>query len=202
MDQVTNGILGKWQGVTSLTVSGIAHLGEAGHHVVRLFKQRYGEAHVEKGWDSCQQPMSPCPLLLIWLPAEAKPLVLQNVTSGSSSAFSSFPEPLNFLQVGNRSQRLDGVRVTFLAWILPRWHLHPLRWDLVAPRATVYPWTRVTWGTSLVVQWVRLLTPNAGGLGWISGQGTRSRMHSATKSPHATTKKPTCRKEVPTCHDK
>ena len=31
-------------------------------------------------------------------------------------------------------------------------------------------------GTSLVVQWVRLHAPNAGGLGSIPGQGTRSRM--------------------------
>ena len=31
-------------------------------------------------------------------------------------------------------------------------------------------------GTSLVVQWLRLSTPNAGGLGLIPGQGTRSHM--------------------------
>ena len=43
-------------------------------------------------------------------------------------------------------------------------------------------------GTSLVVQWVRLRTPNAGGLGSIPGQGTRSHMHAATKSLHAATK--------------
>ena len=40
-------------------------------------------------------------------------------------------------------------------------------------------------GTSLVVQWLRLCTPNAGGLGSIPGQGTRSHMHAATKSSHA-----------------
>ena len=33
-------------------------------------------------------------------------------------------------------------------------------------------------GTSLVVQWLRLHAPNAGGLGSIPGQGTRSRMFS------------------------
>ena len=48
-------------------------------------------------------------------------------------------------------------------------------------------------GTSLVVQWIRLRTPNAGGLGSIPGQGTRSHMHATTKSSHATTKEPTCR---------
>ena len=31
-------------------------------------------------------------------------------------------------------------------------------------------------GTSLVVQWLRLHTPNAGGLGSIPGQGTRAHM--------------------------
>ena len=31
-------------------------------------------------------------------------------------------------------------------------------------------------GTSLVVQWLRLHTPNAGGPGSIPGQGTRSHM--------------------------
>ena len=32
------------------------------------------------------------------------------------------------------------------------------------------------WGTSLVVQWLRLHDPNAGTSGSIPGQGTRSRM--------------------------
>ena len=31
-------------------------------------------------------------------------------------------------------------------------------------------------GTSLVVQWLRLCAPNAGDLGWIPDQGTRSHM--------------------------
>ena len=53
----------------------------------------------------------------------------------------------------------------------------------------MYIWKKKKYaGTSLVVQWVRLPTPNAGGLGSIPGQGTRSRTHAATKSPHATTK--------------
>ena len=52
--------------------------------------------------------------------------------------------------------------------------------------------------TSLVVQWLRLHAPNAGGLGSIPGQGTESHMtqlrvrmlqlkilHAATKIPHA-----------------
>ncbi|TEA32112.1 hypothetical protein DBR06_SOUSAS6610026, partial [Sousa chinensis] len=41
---------------------------------------------------------------------------------------------------------------------------------------------------SLVVQWVRLHAPNAGGPGLIPGRGTRSRMHVATKSSHAAIK--------------
>ena len=36
-------------------------------------------------------------------------------------------------------------------------------------------------GTSLVVQGVRLCAPNAGGPGSITGWGTRSPMHAATK---------------------
>ena len=43
-------------------------------------------------------------------------------------------------------------------------------------------------GTSLVAQWIRLRTPNAGSPGSIPGQGTRSHMHATTKSLHATTK--------------
>ncbi|TEA33101.1 hypothetical protein DBR06_SOUSAS18610013, partial [Sousa chinensis] len=48
---------------------------------------------------------------------------------------------------------------------------------------------------SLVVQWLRLHTPNAGGPGSISGQGTRSHMLQLRvrmlqlKIPHATTKR-------------
>ena len=45
-------------------------------------------------------------------------------------------------------------------------------------------------GTSLVVQWLRLYIPNAGGPGSIPGQGTRSHMHAAIKNSHATTKEP------------
>ncbi|TEA41690.1 hypothetical protein DBR06_SOUSAS1510085, partial [Sousa chinensis] len=52
---------------------------------------------------------------------------------------------------------------------------------------------------SLVVQWVRLHAPNAGGPGLIPGQGTRSHMHATIKSSHATirsqrgtTKEPAC----------
>ncbi|TEA41101.1 hypothetical protein DBR06_SOUSAS29010017, partial [Sousa chinensis] len=41
---------------------------------------------------------------------------------------------------------------------------------------------------SLVVQWVRLHAPSAGGLGSIPGRGTRSHMHATTRSPHATAK--------------
>ena len=47
--------------------------------------------------------------------------------------------------------------------------------------------------TFLVVQWVRLHAPSAGGLGSIPSRGTRSHTHAATKGSHATTKKPACR---------
>ena len=47
-------------------------------------------------------------------------------------------------------------------------------------------------GTSLVVQWLRLRTPNVGGPGLIRGQETRSHMHATTKSSPAATKEPVC----------
>ena len=42
------------------------------------------------------------------------------------------------------------------------------------------------WGTSLVVQWLRLHAANAGGLGLIPGQGTRSHMLQLKNSYTAT----------------
>ena len=48
-------------------------------------------------------------------------------------------------------------------------------------------YTFMSLGTSLVVQWLRLCAPNSGGLGSISGQGTRSHTPQL-KIQHATTK--------------
>ena len=45
------------------------------------------------------------------------------------------------------------------------------------------------WGASLGVQWLRLCTPNAGGLNSIPGQGTRSYMPQL-KSLHVAAKEP------------
>ena len=45
-------------------------------------------------------------------------------------------------------------------------------------------------GTSLVVQWVTLHAPNAGGPGLIPDRGTRPHMHASTESSHAATKIP------------
>ena len=45
---------------------------------------------------------------------------------------------------------------------------------LWAPRPGQIPLLKMSLGTFLVIQWLRLCTPNAGGLGSISGQGTRS----------------------------
>ena len=52
---------------------------------------------------------------------------------------------------------------------------------------------RGLWGTSLLVQWLRLRTPNAGGPGGIPALGTRSHMPQL-KILHAETKikDPTC----------
>ena len=58
-------------------------------------------------------------------------------------------------------------------------------------------------GTSLVAQWLRLRVPNAGGLGSIPGQGTRSHMpqlkipYAATKIPHAAMKIPHAATKMP-----
>ena len=57
----------------------------------------------------------------------------------------------------------------------------------------IFEYELFTFGTSLVVQWLRLCAPNAGARGLIPGQGTRSHIHAATKSSHATTKEPMCR---------
>ena len=51
-----------------------------------------------------------------------------------------------------------------------------------------------------MVHWLRLCTPNAGGLGSIPGQGTRSRMLQL-KDPACRNEDPTCRNEDPTCHN-
>ena len=56
-------------------------------------------------------------------------------------------------------------------------------------------------GTSLVVQWLRLQTPNTGDTGLIPGQGKRAHMaqlkflHAASKTPHSTMKV-----REPACH--
>ena len=58
-------------------------------------------------------------------------------------------------------------------------------------------------GTSLVIQWLRHCTPNAGGPSLVHGQGTRSHMTQLRvcmlqlKSPNATMKS-----EDPMCHKK
>ena len=43
------------------------------------------------------------------------------------------------------------------------------------------------WGTSLMGQWLKFCTPNAGGLGLTPGQGTRSHMLQL-KNPHSAMK--------------
>ena len=61
-----------------------------------------------------------------------------------------------------------------------RWHLCLQKNDVkrIRVHTAIREWIT---GTSLVVQWLRLYAPNAGCLGSIPGQGTRSRM--STKDP-------------------
>ena len=51
-------------------------------------------------------------------------------------------------------------------------------------------------GDFLVVQWLRLCAPNAGGLGLTPGQGTRSHMLQLKEIPHAATKNPACTTKI------
>ena len=70
-----------------------------------------------------------------------------------------------------------------------RYHLTPVRMTIVKSLQT---------GTSLVVQCLGLCAPNAGGLGLIPGQGTRSHIpqlktpRAVMKTPRATTKRRFC----------
>ena len=53
------------------------------------------------------------------------------------------------------------------------------RWDFPKKQPRIEELTlhkKRGWGTSLVVQWLRLRAPNAGGPGLTPGQGTRSHM--------------------------
>ena len=59
-----------------------------------------------------------------------------------------------------------------------------LPWKMTLDQSLV---KKGTWETSLVVQWIRLHAPSAGGPAVIPGQGTESHMHTATKISHATT---------------
>ena len=54
----------------------------------------------------------------------------------------------------------------------------------------IFAYTNIKTGTVLVVQGLRLCTPNVGGLGLIPAQGTRS--CKPTESSHAAIKDPAC----------
>ena len=54
-------------------------------------------------------------------------------------------------------------------------------------------------GTSLVIQWLRLHAPNAGGPGSIPGQGTRYHMPQLRVRMPQLKKDPACHDEDPTC---
>ena len=60
-------------------------------------------------------------------------------------------------------------------------HIFTLLWTF-ATKQSLSLCTLIS-GTPLVVHWVRLHAPNAGGPSSIPGRGTRSHMHAATKKP-------------------
>ena len=78
-------------------------------------------------------------------------------------------------------------------------------YKLITPQKHFYK-TEV-YGTSLVVQWVRLRTPKARAPGLILGRGTRfcmlqlKSLQAASKSSHYTTRKSACHIEGPTGHN-
>ena len=83
-----------------------------------------------------------------------------------------------------------------------RYQLRPVKMAIIKKSHDNKCWQRCgergVLGTSLVVQWLRLHALNAGGLGSIPGQGTRSCMLQLRsrmlqlKILHATTKDPAC----------
>ena len=78
------------------------------------------------------------------------------------------------------------------------WHFR-LVWLIEPMELCGFPFLKIyNPGTSVVVQWLRLCTPNAGGPSSIAGQGTRSHMLQLRvcmlqlKIPHAATKDSAC----------
>ena len=55
---------------------------------------------------------------------------------------------------------------------------------VLSPPHFFFDYKNVALWTSLVVQWLRLPTPKAGGPGSSPGRGTRSHMRAAAKSSH------------------
>ena len=72
---------------------------------------------------------------------------------------------------------LGSVNTTYYlqrSWLLVCW---PCHWNLyfkTIPHCFDYCNLKISWGTSLVVQWLRLRDPNAGGTGSIPGRGTKT----------------------------
>ena len=76
-----------------------------------------------------------------------------------------------------------------LSWVLSSTILNIRRVGMRNPEGGDVPSSKRMGGTSLVVQWLRLLSPNTGGLCSIPGQGPRSYMpQQRSKIPYATTK--------------
>ena len=79
---------------------------------------------------------------------------------------------------------------SFIMKLCQKWRVHT--------KKSITWYKNVKWGTSLVVQWLRLRAPNAGSLGSIPGQGTRSHTLQLRvcmvqlKTPHAATKDSAC----------
>ena len=73
-----------------------------------------------------------------------------------------------------------------------------IKWSFLKILKIELPYNPKIPGTSLVVQWLRLRAPNAGGPGSIPGQGTTSCM-SQLKDPASLNEDPTHIHEDPAC---
>ena len=99
-------------------------------------------------------------------------------------------ETWEIVLVNTREKGIWGWLILCVPHTYHHFHLEVLTLpeDRVLPCVVSCSFKCICLRTSLVVQWVRLCTPNAGGLGLIPGQGTRSHMHAATKTRHSQNK--------------
>ena len=134
-------------------------------------------------------PFSSCPQ---FFPASGSFPVSQLFASGGQSVGASASAPVFPMNSGLISFRTDWFDLLAVQGTLKSLlQYHSLKTSVLQCSAFLEYTEIHSDRTSLVVQWQGLCTPNAGGLGSISGQGTRSHMLQL-KIPHIVAKDPTC----------